>query len=142
MQFAGNAFQHFIEQYIYYSINQQTVNHSVLLLVFNIDYITSQSSELVYNILHADIRHLLPITLKGFDKEEKGIEFLQELTRTNRDDNIEFFKKIIEKVSLKPYNLFQTVRYLEEMDIIKISPNEQGYLVSKLPCPHTWHHHK
>ena len=130
MQFAGNAFQHFIEQYIYYGINQQTVNHSVLLLVFNLDYMTSQSSELVYNILHADIRHLLPVTLKGFDKEEKGIEFLQELTRTNKDDNIEFFKKIIEKVSLKPYNLFQTVRYLEEMDIIKISPNEQGYLVS------------
>lgn len=132
MQYAGDTFQHFIEQYIYYAENQQSINHSVLLLVFNTDYMTNMGSELLYNILHSNIKHLLSFQLKGFMEKEQGIEFLQELTRTYNDENLEYFSEIIKKVSLNPYNLFQTVKCLEEMNIIRISPEKQGYIISNL----------
>lgn len=132
MQYVGNTFQYFIEQYIYYAENQQLINHSILLLVFNIDYITNASSELLYNILHSNIKYLLSFQLKGFLEDGQGIEFLQELTRTRNDENAEYFSEIIKKVSLNPYNLFQTVKCLEEMNIISISPNEQGYIIPNL----------
>ncbi len=43
-------------------------------------------------------------------------------------DNKEFFTKIINRVSLKPYNLFQTVKYLEEADIVQVTPEKNGYI--------------
>lgn len=132
MQFAGNTFMHFIEHYIYYAINQQSINTSVLLLVFNLDYMTSSSSELLYNILHSDIKHLLSFQIKGFTDEKQGIIFLQELTRTRKDENVDYFSEIVKKVSLNPYNLYQTVKYLEEIDIIRISPEKQGYIIPNL----------
>ncbi len=132
MQYAGTTFLHFIQHYIYYAINQQTINSSVLLLVFNLDYMTSTSSELLYSILHSDIKHLLHFQLKGFTEEKQGVLFLQELTRTRKDENTEYFSEIVKKVSLNPYNLYQTVRYLEEIDIIRISPEKQGYIISNL----------
>lgn len=132
MQYAGNAFRHFIEQYIYYAVNQQSANQSILLFVFNLDYMTPASSELLYNILHSDIKHLLSFQLNGFIEEKQGIMFLQELTRTSEDENAEYFSEIVRKVSLKPYNLLQTVKYLEEHDVVKVSPDKQGYIVADL----------
>lgn len=128
LQYAGSAFRYFIEQYVFYAINQQSVNHSVLLLAFNIDYMTTAASEMLYDLLHSDIQRLLSYQLKGFCKEEQGIAFLQELTRTKKDENKEFFTKIINRVSLKPYNLFQTVKYLEEADIVQVTPEKNGYI--------------
>lgn len=136
VQYAGSAFQYFIEQYIYYAVNQQSVNKSALLMAFNLDYMTTVSSEMLYNILHSNIRHLLSYQLKGFSEKKHGIAFLQELTRTNEDKNIDLFSQIIDKVSLNPYNLFQTVKYLEEMDIVKITPEKKGYIISKLDKYH------
>lgn len=132
LQYAGSAFRYFIEQYVYYAINQQSVNHSVLLLAFNIDYMTTATSEMLYNLLHLDVQHLLSYQLKGFYKKEQGIVFLQELTRTKKDQNIDFFSEIINRVSLNPYNLFQTVKYLEEADIVQITPEKNGYITSGL----------
>lgn len=132
MQYTGNTFQHFIEQYIYYTENQQSTNRSILLLVFNVDYMTNASSELLYNILHSNIKYLLSFQLKGFLEDGQGIEFLQELTRTRNDENIDYFSEIIKSVSLNPYNLFQTVKCLEEMNMISISPQEQGYITPNL----------
>lgn len=132
MQYSGNTFQYFIEQYIYYAENQQFINRSVLFLVFNVDFLTNTSSELLYNILHSNIKYLLSFQLKGFDEDGQGIEFLQELTRTHNDENTEYFSEIIKKVSLNPYNLFQTVKCLEEMNMVSISPEEQGYITPNL----------
>lgn len=132
IQFAGKAFQNFIESYVYYSVNQQSVNRSILVTVFNTDYMTPRSSELLYNLLHANIKHCIPITLSGFKEIEQGRLFLQELTRTRDDENIEYFSEIINKVSLKPYNLFQAAKYLEESEIIKISPDKKAYIISDL----------
>ncbi|MCI9080514.1 MAG: ATP-binding protein [Lachnospiraceae bacterium] len=132
MQYIGTAFQHFIEQYTYYAENQQSANHSVLLLVFNTDYMTNASSELLYNILHSNIKYLLSFQLEGFIEDNQGVEFLQELTRTHSDENTEYFSEIIKKVSLNPYNLYQTIKCLEETDIISISPEKQGYIISNL----------
>ncbi len=130
MQYAGETFQNFIEQYIYYSINQQTPNQSVLILAFNTDYMTASSSELLYNILHSNTRRLLSFQLKGFVEESQGLMYLQELTRTREDENTEYFREIIRKVSLRPYNLYQAVKYLEESNIIMVSPEERGFIVS------------
>lgn len=132
MQYTEKTFQCFIEQYIYYAENQQSSNHSVLLLVFNVDYMSNMCSELLYNILHSNVKHLLSFQLRGFIEEGQGIEFLQELTRSSNDENIVYFSEIIKNVSLNPYNLFQTVKCLEEMDIINISPKKQGYIISNL----------
>lgn len=132
MQFAGKAFQAFIEGYIYYAINQQSINLSILVCVFNTDYMTPKTSELLYNLLHADIRRCLTATLLGFQEKEQGILFLQELTRTNLDENEEYFSEIINKISLKPYNLLQVTKYLEELNIVRISPDKRGYIVPNL----------
>ena len=58
--------------------------------------------------------------------------FLQELTRTHNDENIEFFSEIIDKISLNPYYLFQTTKYLEESEIIEVLPDKTGYIISNL----------
>lgn len=132
IQFAGIAFQNFVEGYIYYSVNQQAINQSILVSIFNTDYITTRTSELLYNFLHANIKHCLPVTLDGFKEREQGILFMQELTRTKEDENTEYFSEIINRISLKPYNLFQMTKYLEESGIIKISPDKKGHIISNL----------
>lgn len=132
MQYAEEAFFYFIEQYIYYSVNKQMFNYSVFLLVFNLDYMTYASSELLYNIIHANIKYLLSYKLEGFKEKEQGILYLQELTRTRKDENADYFSEIIDKVSLNPYNLYQTVKYLEEANVICISPEKRGYITSNL----------
>lgn len=132
MQFAGKNFQSFIEGYVSYAVNQQAINSSILVCVFNTDYMTPRTSELLYNLLHADMKHCLTAILSGFHEKEQGILFLQELTRTNSDENEEYFSEIINKISLKPYNLLQMIKYLEELDIVNISPDKKGYIISNL----------
>lgn len=132
MQFAGKDFQSFIEGYVSYAVNQQAINSSILVCVFNTDYITPRTSELLYNLLHADMKHCLTATLSGFHEKKQGILFLQELTRTNLDENEEYFSEIINKISLKPYNLLQVTKYLEELNIVSISPDKKGYIIPNL----------
>lgn len=132
IQFAGKTFQNFIEGYIYYSVNKQTTNRSVVVSVFNTDYLTPRTSELLYNLLHANIKHCISASLEGFNKKEHGILFLQELTRTEEDENKEYFSEIIDRVSLNPYNLLQMTKYLEESEVISISPNMKGHIISNL----------
>lgn len=132
LQFTGKVFQKFIEEYVYYSVNKQTVNQAVLVAVFNTDYMTSKTSELLYNLLHANIKHCFSSTLEGFKEKEHGILFLQELTRTSDNENRSFFSEIIDRISLNPYNLFQMVKYLEELDIINISPDMTGNIIPGL----------
>lgn len=132
MQFTGKVFQDFIEGYVSYAVNQQIINSSILVCVFNTDYMTPKTSELLYNLLHADMKCCLTATLLGFQEKKQGILFLQELTRTNLDENEEYFSEIVDKVSLKPYNLLQTTKYLEELNIVSVSPNKKGYIVSNL----------
>ena len=50
MQFTGKAFQAFIEGYASYAVNQQALNLSILVCVFNTDYMTPKTSELLYNL--------------------------------------------------------------------------------------------
>lgn len=54
------------------------------------------------------------------------------MTRTNLDENEEYFSEIISKISLKPYNLLQVTKYLEELNIVSISPDKRGYIVPNL----------
>lgn len=132
MQFSGKAFQSFIEGYVSYAVNQQAPNLSILVCVFNTDYMTPKTSELLYNLLHADMKRCLTATLLGFQEKKQGIFFLQELTRTNLDENEEYFSEIINKISLKPYNLLQVTKYLEELNIVSISPDKKGYIIPNL----------
>lgn len=48
------------------------------------------------------------------------------------DENEEYFSEIISKISLKPYNLLQVTKYLEELNIVSISPDKRGYIVPNL----------
>lgn len=129
-QFSGKAFQNFIERYIKYSVNQQSINQSIIVCVFNTDYLTAKTSELLYSIVNLNIRHCISVSLNGFKDREQGILFLQELTRTNSDENLEYFSEIIDKISLNPYNLMQTIKYLEDLEIINISSEKKGYIIS------------
>lgn len=52
------------------------------------------------------------------------------MTRTNSDENLEYFSEIIDKISLNPYNLMQTIKYLEDLEIINISSEKKGYIIS------------
>jgi hypothetical protein len=48
------------------------------------------------------------------------------------DENEEYFSEIISKISLKPYNLLQVTKYLEELNIVSISSDKRGYIVPNL----------
>lgn len=131
VQFANSAFLYFLKQYVSYSVNQQK-NHSVIVCVFNQDYMTEQTSKFLYNFMHSGIRNLLSFNVKGFETENQGILFLQELIRINEDQHREFLAEIVKRVSLNPYNLYQMVQFLEENDIIRITPDRFGYIISNL----------
>ena len=75
MLFTGKAFQAFIEGYASYAVNQQALNFSILVCVFNTDYMTPKTSELLYNLLHADMKRCLTATLLGFQEKKQGILF-------------------------------------------------------------------
>lgn len=132
IQFTNEDFQYFIEQYAVYATNQSRYHSSVLAGVFNLDYMTSGSANLLFNLLHLGIPNLLSYTLKGFMTNEQGILFLRELIHTRENVFDPFFAKLITQVSLKPYYLYQGIRLLEESNVIKQLPNRQGYLFTDL----------
>lgn len=132
IQFTSDDFQYFIEQYTVYSTNQNQYNYSVLAGTFNLDYMTSTAANLLFNLLHLDIPHILSYTLDGFRTNEQGILFLRELIHTSEKIFDSFFKKLIKQVSLKPYYLYQGIKLLEESNVIKQLPNHQGYLFMDL----------
>ncbi|MDO4302229.1 MAG: restriction endonuclease [Clostridia bacterium] len=128
LQFSGDAFHYFIKQYIKYSVNQCRPNYSILIGVFNQDYITASASELLFDLLHLNIANILSYDLKGFFEPEQGILFLRELIRTKEDQYDSFFRELIDIISLKPYNLYQMVQLMEEEGLIQVQPNNQGYV--------------
>lgn len=132
IQFTNEDFQYFIEQYAVYAANQSRYNYSVLAGAFNLDYMTSTAANLLFNLLHLGIPHILPYTLSGFRTNEQGILFLRELIHTSEKVFDPFFEKLIDQVSLKPYYLYQGVRLLEESNVIKQLPHRQGYLFTDL----------
>ena len=132
LQFTGTAFQKFVRQYFYYSVNRQEGSGSVVICVFNLDYMTKDSSELLFHLLHAGVRYFLHKNINGFENINQGVLFLRELIRVSGDEDQDFFYEIVKRVSLNPYNLYQTVNYLEENEIIRITPEETGYIISNL----------
>lgn len=129
VQFAGVAFQHFLRQYTIYAANQNRPNRSAILCVFNQDYMTVSASELLFDLLHSNIKHLLSRKLSGFESDELGVLFLRELIHTGNERFDALFEAIIKRISLNPYHIFQTVRHLEENGAIKVTPEGQGYIL-------------
>lgn len=130
IQFLDNVAQYFIKLYAGYSSNQNRSNYSILIGVFNSDYMTSSTSELLYDIKHLEIRHFLIYKLSGFKDKSQGVLFLRELIYTQEEKFDSFFERLIDIVSLKPYNLYQSIKLLEEYEMVKVSPDEQGYLMT------------
>lgn len=128
VQYSAEAFQYFMYQYINYSINQNRINYSILACAFNHDYMTDIASDLLFHLLHLNIPNLLHYDLKGFSDVGQGILFLRELIGTSEEMYDDFFKELINTVSLKPYNLYQVVHLMEEENIIKITDDNRGYL--------------
>lgn len=128
IQFAGKAFQYFIKQYIYYSGNQSRSNYSIFFGILNEDYMTSEASELFFDIIHTSIEHKIIKQMDGFKTTEQGILFLRELIHVSGEQYDELFRDLIERVSLRPYHLYYSIKLLEDENIIKVSPNNQGYI--------------
>ena len=129
VQFAGKAFQHFLHQYTMYSANMNHPNRAVLVCAFNLDYMTEFASRLMFDLLHSDVKCVVPRKVIGFEVPEIGVLFLRELVRVEDDRFDELFRAIIDRVSLNPYHLFQTIKYLEENGAIRVTPHEQGYIL-------------
>ena len=135
IQFAEKAFQHFLREFIRYSVNRNRPTHSAILAVFNQDYMTVSSSELLFDILQANIPHILAPKLLGFEEKNIGILFLRELVRISDERFDTLFEAIVDRISLNPYHLYQTVKYLEENNAVAVAPDQQGYI---LQSDHVW----
>jgi len=129
VQFAGTAFQHFLHQYTIYAANQNRPNRSAILCAFNQDYMTASASELLFDLLHSNIKHLLARKLSGFENDELGLLFLRELIHTDSGRFDALFEAITRRISLNPYQIFQTIRHLEENGAVKVTPEGQGYIL-------------
>lgn len=135
VQFAEKAFQHFLREFIRYSVNRNRPTYSAVLIVFNQDYMTASSSELLFDILQANVPHMLAPKLSGFEEKNVGILFLRELVHVSDDRFDALFEAIIDRISLNPYHLYQTVKYLEENNAVAVTPDKQGYILQN---DHVW----
>lgn len=129
VQFAGEGFQYFLHQYTAYSANMNRTNQSVLLYVFNLDYMTDSASKLIFELLHSNVKHLVSRKIAGFETAEVGVLFLRELIRVEDERFDSLFRTIIERVSPNPYHLFQMVQHFEENGAVCVTPQEQGYIL-------------
>lgn len=135
IQFAEKPFQYFLREFIRYSVNRNKPTNSVILAVFNQDYMTLSSSELLFDILQSNIPHILAPKLSGFEERTIGVLFLRELVRVNDDRFDALFFAIVDRISLNPYHLYQTIKYLEENNAVTVAPDQQGYI---LQSDHVW----
>ena len=129
VQFAGIAFQHFLHQFTIFSTNLNHPCRTALLCAFNQDYMTAPASELLFDLLHSNTHHLVSRKLSGFETKELGRLFLRELIHTDDGRFDELFEAIIKRISLNPYHIFQSVRYLEENGAVTVTPEGRGYIL-------------
>lgn len=130
IQFASPLFQQFWQSYIDFSVNQVHTNKTIFLISVNLDYMSEESAKFIYLLQNSNIKHFVNEFIDGFKDINQGLLFLRELTYINNEDCDELFKKIIDSVSLNPFNLYQMVKFLEESEIIKHPKNMQGYLLT------------
>ena len=79
---------------------------------------------------NSNIKHFVDEFIDGFKDFNQGILFLRELTYIKDESCDELFEKIIDSVSLNPFNLYQMVKCLEENEILKHTKSKQGYLLT------------
>ena len=96
---------------------------------------TASSSELLFDILQANVPHMLAPKLSGFEEKNVGVLFLRELVHVSDDRFDALFEVIIDRTSLNPYHLYQTIKYLEENNAIAVTPDRQGYILQN---DHVW----
>ena len=121
----------FIQKYIHYAVNQNCSNHSVILCAFNTDFLNRSSHSFLSDIrfLTKDIDSIYVQEIKGFDDSKQALLYLRELVHLNTDENDKLLFDIIQKLTTKPYYLYQAIKYLEENNAIYHSPLEQGFLI-------------
>lgn len=137
IQFFGDAMIHFLHKYVMYSIHQTRMNHSVLILSINEDYITEKTNTFFRYIQHIshDSTRFKCCNITGFHDVNQGILFLRELLHIGDERLDEEFKLILSKSTLKPYYIYQAVYYLYEKNAIVEVDNEKGYF----PCMEIFH---
>lgn len=130
MQFATPLFQRFWQSYIDFSVNQIHTNRTIFMMSVNLDYISRESAKFIYMLQNSNIKHFVDEFIDGFKDFNQGILFLRELTYIKDESCDELFEKIIDSVSLNPFNLYQMVKCLEENEILKHTKSKQGYLLT------------
>lgn len=131
LQFSSGDFQEFWKSYVRYSINQCRDNKSILILSVNSDYMTEETAKTIYLLKHSNIRYFLDEIVSGFKDVNQGILFLRELIHTSEESYDQLFTNIIRAVSLNPFHLYQMVKLMEEDEVIKQLPNNQGYVFAE-----------
>ena len=129
MQFMGKAALFFVDKFITYATNCRAHVNAVPLVTFNRDYMTPQAANALFLMEHADIKHFLSQNVHGFETNSVGVMFLRELTRVSTDQFDDLFSSIVDKVSLIPYNLYQTVKFLEENNAIQPVDVNRSYIL-------------
>lgn len=139
MQFASEYFQQFWRYYVDYSVNLCRPNKTILITSVNLDYISEESAKTIYALQNSNIKHFVNEFIDGFNDIAQGVLFLRELMHIDNDNYDSLFKEIVDVVSLKPFNLYQMVKLLEEDEIIKHPSDKQGYLLTTEAIWHsTW----
>lgn len=121
----------FIQKYIHYAVNQNCSNQTVILCTFNTDFLNRSSCDFFNDIrfLEKDIDSIYIQEIKGFNDSNQALLYLRELVHLNTDENDRLLSDIIQKLTTKPYYLYQAIKYLEENNAIYHSPLEQGFLI-------------
>lgn len=132
IQYFGTCLTSFIKSYITYSKNQCRQNYSVFVISLNNDY-AKQIDEDFFKYIQSLEKDLNFITknIIGFEHKNNAILYLRELLQVKNDEYDEFFLKIINRFSTKPYYLYQVLYYFLEKGIIEQRQNQKGYIISK-----------
>lgn len=128
VQYMDSAFIYFLNKFIRYAKNSNRVNKTVLICVFNTDYLRDKSDafDLLSNFKNYSNNDFLPILsfkIDGFQEIHQGLVFLKELLGVKSNSMDQIFEKILNKTSLNPFFIDQAIQFMKDKNIIAYENN-------------------
>jgi predicted transcriptional regulator len=130
IQFFDETVLYLLEKLIMYGNNINRKCGFVLLGIFNTDYISVNSKvmQLLNHLRHLPQINILKLT--GFSDNNEAVTFLLQLLNLNVDLENKYLLKIINVTGKNPFQIRQTVEWLQENDIIL--PSKSSFLIKDI----------
>lgn len=124
VQFFNEYMIYFLSYIIRLGVTTNRKCSLVIVAVFNTDYMSSNSNAMELLLSMKDLHK--PFSnekLRGFKDKEEARSFLVHLLSNNVDLVPIYLNKIIEKTGTNPFQIMQTLRWMQDTDILTIEHN-------------------